>query len=90
MLYRLSYLGTVHGKKSEALLQDRPRKIKLLAIHSLREPSKQAVAEREGFEPSVEVLPLRRFSKPLPSATRPPLHGSQLYAGFPIMCDACR
>ena len=30
-------------------------------------------AEREGFEPSVEVLPLRRFSKPLPSATRPPL-----------------
>jgi len=47
VLYRLSYLGTVHGKKSEALLQDRLRKIKLLAIHSLREPSKQAVAERE-------------------------------------------
>ena len=51
----------------------------------------QAVAEREGFEPSVEVLPLRRFSKPLPSATRPPLHWSQLYAGFPIICcDAGR
>ena len=32
------------------------------------------VAEREGFEPSVEILSLRRFSKPLPSATRPPLH----------------
>ena len=31
------------------------------------------VAEREGFEPSVEILSLRRFSKPLPSATRPPL-----------------
>ena len=30
------------------------------------------VAEREGFEPSVE-LPLRRFSKPVPSAARPPL-----------------
>ena len=29
MLYQLSYLGTVQGKKSEALLQDRPRKIKL-------------------------------------------------------------
>ena len=29
MLYQLSYLGTVHGKKSEALLQDRSRKIKL-------------------------------------------------------------
>ena len=46
------------------------------------------MAEREGFEPSVEVLPLRRFSKPLPSATRPPLHWSQLYAGFPIICGA--
>ncbi len=32
------------------------------------------LAERQGFEPWVEVLPLRRFSKPLPSATRPPLH----------------
>ena len=48
------------------------------------------VAEREGFEPSVEVLPLRRFSKPLPSATRPPLHGPQLYAGLPIICGAGR
>ena len=47
---------------------------------TFREPPKQIVAEREGFEPSVEVLPLRRFSKPLPSATRPPLHWSQLYA----------
>ena len=30
------------------------------------------LAEREGFEPSVG-LTLRRFSKPVPSATRPPL-----------------
>ncbi len=30
------------------------------------------MAEREGFEPSVGVN-LRRFSKPLPSTTRPPL-----------------
>jgi hypothetical protein len=29
VLYQLSYLGTVYGKKSEALLQDRSRKIKL-------------------------------------------------------------
>ena len=36
------------------------------------------VAEREGFEPSVEILSLRRFSKPLPSATRPPLHITML------------
>ena len=34
----------------------------------------EGMAEREGFEPSVEILSLRRFSKPLPSATRPPLH----------------
>ncbi len=30
-------------------------------------------AEREGFEPSVASITLRRFSKPLPSATRPSL-----------------
>ena len=30
------------------------------------------MAERAGFEPAVGVT-LRRFSKPLPSATRPPL-----------------
>jgi hypothetical protein len=35
VLYQLSYLGTVCGKKSEALLQDRPRKIKLPVIHAL-------------------------------------------------------
>ena len=42
------------------------------------------VAEREGFEPSVEILSLRRFSKPLPSATRPPLRIGFLisYAGL--------
>ncbi len=31
------------------------------------------LTEREGFEPSIEVDPLCRFSKPVPSATRPPL-----------------
>src|SRR5437870_1713132 len=30
-------------------------------------------AERAGFEPAVELFTLRRFSKPLPSTTRPPL-----------------
>jgi hypothetical protein len=32
-----------------------------------------SMAEREGFEPSVELVALRRFSKPLPSASRSPL-----------------
>ena len=31
-------------------------------------------AERERFELSVQVDPVRRFSKPLVSATHPPLH----------------
>ena len=44
------------------------------------------MAEREGFEPSVEILSLRRFSKPLPSATRPPLR-ARLCAGLRCMCD---
>lgn len=37
------------------------------------------LAEREGFEPSVE-FPLRRFSKPLLSATQPPLRLLNRYA----------
>src|SRR5215207_95400 len=35
------------------------------------------IAEREGFEPSIGVDPLCRFSKPVPSATRPPLQVRQ-------------
>ena len=31
------------------------------------------MAETEGFEPSVRVIPVRRFSKPLVSATHPRL-----------------
>ena len=32
------------------------------------------LAERGGFEPPVRLLTVQRFSKPPPSATRPPLH----------------
>ena len=39
----------------------------------LEPEGRDKLAERGGFEPPVEVYPLRRFSKPLPSATRPPL-----------------
>lgn len=39
-----------------------------------KSPLKEAFfAERERFELSVPVYPVRRFSKPLPSATRPSL-----------------
>jgi hypothetical protein len=37
--------------------------------------SPSVAAEREGFEPSEQVFPTRWFSKPVPSASRPPLHG---------------
>ena len=36
------------------------------------------LAEREGFEPSVRFT-ARRFSRPVPSTTRPPLHIVLLY-----------
>ena len=36
------------------------------------------MAETEGFEPSVGVIPLRRFSKPLVSATHPRLRRRRL------------
>src|SRR5688572_12029073 len=42
------------------------------------------MAERGGFEPPVRVYPVRRFSKPLPSATRPPLRRGLCF------CTACR
>ena len=38
---------------------------------------KLKLAERGGFEPPVEFLTLRRFSKPLLSTTQPPLRGGQ-------------
>ena len=40
-------------------------------------------AERAGFEPAVGVIPLRRFSKPLPSAARPTLR-----QGLAVMPEA--
>src|SRR5689334_12470143 len=35
--------------------------------------NERRMAEREGFEPSVQLLTVRRFSKPLLSTTQPPL-----------------
>src|SRR5437660_256115 len=36
----------------------------------------RAVAEREGFEPSIQLWTVYWFSKPAPSASRPPLQTS--------------
>ena len=40
------------------------------------------LAETEGFEPSVGVIPLRRFSKPLVSATHPRLREVDRERGY--------
>src|SRR4051812_8166215 len=42
---------------------------------------REALAETEGFEPSVRDLPIRRFSKPLVSATHPRLRSKGPEAG---------
>ena len=59
-------------------------------MSSQRELSKQAVAEREGFEPSVEVSPYdglaNRCLRPLGHLST----GFSVYAGFPIICGEGR
>ncbi len=54
---------------------------------TLKTPGKTGVfrvkAERAGFEPAVQAKPVRRFSKPLPSAARPPLRGVAVGASGP-------
>ena len=75
-----------------ARLEQKPRKICARCAHSryatpnltackkspgLRRPCSEKVAEREGFEPSIE-FPLCSFSKAVPSATRPSLRGERL------------
>jgi hypothetical protein len=47
-------------------------------ITSLQVPDYKGLAEREGFEPPVPFR-VRRFSRPEPSTTRPPLRLRRLY-----------
>ena len=68
MLYQLSYLGTVHGKKRKALLQDRQRKIKLPG-HLLSERAREAGCGGEGI-----------FLPSLTQALRFEIHGVSLLA----------
>ena len=49
-------------------------------LHPSRFTLHQVWTEREGFEPSIGVYPLCRFSKPVPSATRPPLQQAGNFA----------
>ena len=52
--------------------QPRPARLAVF-LDYLRYMGVHSVAETEGFEPSVPDLPVRRFSKPLVSATHPRL-----------------
>src|SRR5215216_696981 len=51
------------------------------AVLPLTSHLSHSTTEREGFEPSIGVDPLCRFSKPVPSATRPPLQRAGSFAG---------
>ena len=57
----------IHGQKVDFHLENRPFEVPQNACKLL------ILAEREGFEPSVDFKGLRRFSKPLLSTTQPPL-----------------
>ena len=63
VLYQLSYLGVQAGLA---------RGVSVYRITEEKSTLRFAVAERAGFEPATGFY-LCRFSKPVPSATRPPL-----------------
>ena len=48
---------------------------------------RRKLTERAGFEPAVQAVPVRRFSKPLVSATHPPLHATPLRSVFPCAAE---
>src|SRR3546814_13550895 len=72
------------GRGQTGLLSVRFQERKVDPGGLLRPPAEGPLAETEGFEPSVGVIPLRRFSKPLVSAThpRPPESPERLSPGF--------
>ena len=51
-----------------------------MSVHRVLDRFENTEADRAGFEPAVEAVPLRRFSKPVPSATRPPVPGHAMIA----------
>src|ERR1700742_2471738 len=62
-----SAMGESQGVRGRHLSRDHQ------AVNACRAFDSGSAAEREGFEPSVELLILRTLSKRLPSATRSPL-----------------
>ena len=64
--------SALRGTRSDPIIHAQP-KHQAEVGRTARSRAEMILAERGGFEPPVEVYPLRRFSKPLPSATRPPL-----------------
>src|SRR3546814_16056330 len=72
------------GRGQTGLLSVRFQERKVDPGGLLRPPAEGPLAETEGFEPSVGVIPLRRFTNPTVSATQPRLPDSaeRLYPGF--------
>ena len=76
--YPLAGPDRSHQATTERRIGRKPRKFRD-KFESTQSPAKTlynndlSVAEGEGFEPSVRVYPVQRFSKPPPSTTRPPL-----------------
>lgn len=58
--------------QSESTIDAKKKQQSQMQLPSLKSSLYYSVAESKGFEPLV-VVTLRRFSKPLPSATRPTL-----------------
>ena len=64
------------------ILEGTTGEVRAIDVGEARE-GKRSLAEREGFEPSVRLKTVRRFSKPLLSTTQPPLRSGPRASRFP-------
>jgi hypothetical protein len=68
-------LKKFHAEKSGQILREVGYDEAMVQrVQELNLKKKRKLAERGGFEPPIRLLTVYRFSKPAPSATRPPLH----------------
>ena len=67
-----------HGDENTSLATRHKDLKKITGTLRISRTSREFLAERGGFEPPVQLLTVQRFSKPPPSATRPPLRRAEL------------
>ena len=78
----------LHDPSLLVVLRTLPARNQILAFNQTKNPTFGRVfslAEREGFEPSREIAPPYRFSKPTPSATWVPLRFASTEANTRIL-----